>query len=181
MKVSQEKYQAIKRAKGSITNVGAKFGVSDTTVRRIRGSLNYEAYKGIMAKPKKASLPKAMASGKKKAGSNSSTSKSKTTDNTKSNLNKDKSNKEMETVSVVTCKLNEEHPDNKKFEEAEVTKKINEWVNGDDEKKLSKKYYALLDSYIKAKDMLKATTNNLKLMIIVAVVLLIAFIIAVIL
>lgn len=172
MKVSQEKYQAIKRAKGSITNVGAKFGVSDTTVRRIRGSLNYEAYKGSMAKPKKVSLPKAMASGKKKAGSNSSTSKPKTTDKTKSNLNQTKKSFIISTNQIIT---------KTKDEEVEVAKKINEWVNGDDEKKLSRKYYALLDTYIKAKDMLNATTNNLKLMIIVAAVLLVAFIIAVIL
>lgn len=89
MKVSREKYIAIKRAcmeRQNPDKVASKFGVSCTTVRRIRGSLSYEAYKGSMLK--KGSLTNATASGKKKAGSSSSTTKLKTSDEPKSNLNK---------------------------------------------------------------------------------------------
>lgn len=182
MKVSREKYTAIKRAcmeRQNPDKVASKFGVSCTTVRRIKGSLNYEAYKGSMAKPKKGSLTNATASGKKKAGSSSSTTKPKTTDNAKSNLNKDKDkyNKNSVSVSKVTTKLNTEHPVNKK-DEKELSQKINEWVNGNDDSKLIKKYYDLLDNYVKKCDELKSAEKRLKYAFVAWVILFIAFIIA---
>lgn len=98
MKVSQEKYNAIKKARGSIASVGAKFGVSDKTVRLVRGSLDYKAYKGTSTKTKKKSLTNAEASGKKKAGSSSSTSKTKSADKTKSELKTKTTDKQKTTT-----------------------------------------------------------------------------------
>lgn len=185
MKVSREKYTAIKRAcmeRQNPDKVASKFGVSCTTVRRIKGSLNYEAYKGIMAKPKKGSLTNATASGKKKAGSSSSTTKPKTSDKPKSNLNKDNSNKDTTPIDAVYKKFSRVRAgtvvDVIKEDEEELSQKINEWVHCDDDNKLSKKYHALLDKYVKKCDELKSAEKRLKHVFVAWVIQFVAFIIA---
>lgn len=171
MKVSKDKYNAIKKAVGSTDKVANKFGVSCTTVRRIRGSLNYEAYKSGM--PKKGSLTNATASGKKKAGSSSSTTKPKTSDKPKSNLNKDKYNKDEHIAPSAQIDMNEpEMGANSKVID-NVKEKLDERENS-----LVARHDALIHDYIEKSNELDSANRRIKTLIIAFGILFVAFIIA---
>lgn len=171
MKVSKDRYEAIKKATGTADKVANKFGVSDAMVRRIRGSLSYEAYKGGMSK--KGSLTNATASGKKKAGSSSSTTKSKTSDKPKSNLNKDKYNKDEHITSSTQIDMNEPEAITSDKIIDDAKEKLDE---RDDS--LVARYDALIHSYIEKSNELDSANRRIKALSVAWVILFIAFIIA---
>lgn len=171
MKVSKDKYNAIKKATGTADKIANKFGVSCTMVRRIRGSLSYEAYKNGMSK--KGSLTNATASGKKKAGSSSSTTKPKTSDKPKSNLNKDKYNKDELITSSTQIDMNEPETDasNKAIDDAK--EKLDKRENS-----LVARHDALIHDYIEKSNELDSANRKIKALLIAWVILFVAFIIA---
>lgn len=178
MKVSREKYAAIKRMTGSMDKVAAKFGVSCTTVRRIRGSLSYEAYKNGMKKNK--SFTNATASGKKKAGSSSSTTKPKTFDKPKSNLNKDKYNKDTNFIHLgdgvleVECQGHKEECDLKdgikKIDPSDDIENL-KWDLEKRESSLVERHDALIKDYVDKSEELDKVTMRCGFLTIVVVVL----------
>lgn len=153
MKVSKDKYNAIKKATGTADKIASKFGVSCTTVRRIRGSKDYETYKGGMSK--KGSLTTAMASGKKKAGSSSSTTKP--SDKPESNPNKDDHKNDDGEIEEVKEKLQKR------------------------ESSLVERHDALIHDYVLKANELDAMSLHAKVMTIVAIILAIGLAVATIL